>query len=266
MTLQTLTQIPKASSHSSDEPVLGTVRRVLTLDFMVGQQTHRGPPMAKAKQKFERMPDGRYRLKGKDDKLASGAMMLIFGLIALGITTVIWLNFDKSGGWIMTTCCGIMSLLLVGLGAWMLISGLMVRSKIYGAAVALERWPLRLGERFNVEYEQQAKRHMKIDRVTLELICQEWVRYRQGTDTRTDTKDVYEHKVVLLESGDVPANWRLTGTTQLEIPSDRMHSFDASNNKIKWLLRLQTEIASWPDYKAEFPLEVAARLAPEAAS
>lgn len=220
--------------------------------------------MAK-KEKCTRLPDGRYRLKGDDDKTTGAIVLIVIGVIGLGIA-VAFLAGGDDDAWIPVSCCGIGgSLTLLG-GIWVLVSNLMVRSKIHSAAVIIEKWPLRLGERFNVEYEQQAKRSMKIDRVTLKLNCQEWVRYKQGTNTRTDKKDVYEQEVVLLESGEVPANWRLTGSAQLTIPAERMHSIDFSNNKIKWTLKLKTEITAWPDYEAEFKLDVAPRLAPETAT
>lgn len=221
--------------------------------------------MAK-KETFTRLPDGRYQLKGSDSKITGAIVGIVVGIGALGAAAAFAMNTDDGGMWIPTTCCGIIGTLALLGGIWTLISGLMVSSKIHSAAVIVERWPLRLGERFNVEYEQQAKGSMKIDRVTLTLTCQEWVRYRQGTDTRTDKKDVYEQEVVLLESGDVPARWRLTGTAELTIPAERMHTIDFSNNKIKWTLKLTTEITSWPDYAAEFKLEVAPRLAPEVTS
>ena len=38
-----------------------------------------------------------------------------------------------------------------------------------------------------------------------------------------------------------------------------MHSFQARNNKIQWLVETRTEIAGWPDYTSAFALEVAPR-------
>lgn len=223
--------------------------------------------MAKSKDTFERLPDGRYRLKSTGGSFVAGTVVLIFGAIWLGITVGVFAANRVDGvSWIMFGCFSAVGFGALALGGGILIHAWMVSSKIHGAAVILERMPLRLGDRFNVEYEQQAKRAMNIDQVTLELICQEWVQYQQGTDTQTATKDVYEHKLVLLESGQVPAKWRLTGTGEFNIPQDRMHSFSATNNKIKWFLRLRTEISSWPDYKSDFPIEVSPLIAPESAT
>jgi hypothetical protein len=35
-----------------------------------------------------------------------------------------------------------------------------------------------------------------------------------------------------------------------------MHSFEASNNKIVWAVKLHGEIAKWPDVDFEFPITV----------
>jgi hypothetical protein len=223
--------------------------------------------MAKSKEQFERLPDGRFRLKSTSGSFVAGIIILIFGAIWLGVTLGVFSANDMDGGsWIFFGCFSMVGLGALALGGGILIHAWMVGSTIHGAAVILNRIPLRLGETFTVEYEQQAKRAMAIDQVTLELICQEWVQYQQGTDTQTATKDVFEHKLVLLESGEVPAKWRLTGTGEFNIPADRMHSFSANNNKIKWFLRLRTEISSWPDYKADFPIEVSPLIAAESAT
>ena len=40
------------------------------------------------------------------------------------------------------------------------------------------------------------------------------------------------------------------------IPADSMHSFEASNNKIIWAVKLHGDIAKWPDVNLEFPITV----------
>lgn len=220
--------------------------------------------MSKSKQTFEQLPDGRYKLIRVDNKIRDAIGLLAIGsALAIGGLVIYQFIQDDNGGWIMlAACAGCGGLLLIG-GIWSLITAMMVRSKIHGAAIILDRWPLRLGEHFSVEYEQQAKRSFKIDRVVMKLVCEEWVRYRQGTDNKTAREEVHTQEVVLLEDGTVPANWRLAGAAELHIPAERMHSFSASDNRIEWKLHLQTEITSWPDYKAEFPVEVLPLLAPE---
>ena len=47
-----------------------------------------------------------------------------------------------------------------------------------------------------------------------------------------------------------------SGSVEVTIPSDSMHSFSSENNKIIWALRLKAEVEWRPDLNEEFPLTV----------
>ena len=40
-----------------------------------------------------------------------------------------------------------------------------------------------------------------------------------------------------------------------------MHSFKANHNELVWLIHVQVEMAGWPAYEEEYPLQVAPELA-----
>ena len=42
-----------------------------------------------------------------------------------------------------------------------------------------------------------------------------------------------------------------------------MHTFTASDNQVMWKIEMHTDVAGWPDFKAEFELSVAPRLIKE---
>jgi hypothetical protein len=48
----------------------------------------------------------------------------------------------------------------------------------------------------------------------------------------------------------------VAGKSQFQIPTDSMHSLNASNNKIKWQIQLRADIPNWPDVSASFPIRV----------
>ena len=100
--------------------------------------------------------------------------------------------------WVAPIFLGVFA--LVGLA---LIAGLIhqVLAGLRGrpARLAVERTSLLLGDRARVLVGQELRGHTPVNRLTMTLLCREWVRYRQGTDTRTDTHTVREETTVLAE-------------------------------------------------------------------
>lgn len=92
----------------------------------------------------------------------------------------------------------------------------------------------------------------RITKFTLELQGQEVARYQQGTDTVTVTS-IFE-KIPLFEGSG--ANEIRMGRVQIAFPEFTMHSFDAPNNKIQWLIKVKGEVLRWPDINLEFPVTV----------
>ena len=43
---------------------------------------------------------------------------------------------------------------------------------------------------------------------------------------------------------------------EIVIPRDTMHSFTADSNKIIWEIKVEGEIARWPDVGQNFPIEI----------
>jgi hypothetical protein len=92
----------------------------------------------------------------------------------------------------------------------------------------------------------------RIAALTIKLEGREEATYRRGTDTHTDTEVFRE--VVIAEERD-PFNMA-GGRAEFTVPADTMHSFEADNNKVVWALKVQGEIASWPDVDDEFEFRV----------
>ena len=43
---------------------------------------------------------------------------------------------------------------------------------------------------------------------------------------------------------------------RIDLPADCMHSFDAGNNRVVWLLKLEVDVDWWPDLEQEYELGV----------
>ncbi len=217
--------------------------------------------------KHQRLPDGRVRLRPGHGKIATGIGLLIFAAFWLGVSGTMFVLFLGEGG-LSFPLVFIGLFVVIGVavligGIVVIVSGVLVGQKIAPADITVSRLPLRLGERFTLEYDQPVKQRCEIDHVTLTLVCKEWVRYTVGTDTRTAEHEVLSQEQPLMTGGEIEALGSLRAQAELAVPAEAMHSFDATNNKVSWLVKIRTAIKSWPDYTAEFPLLVEPRLMPE---
>ncbi len=91
-----------------------------------------------------------------------------------------------------------------------------------------------------------------IRKMTIQLVGTEWVQYRRGTSTYTDTDDFYTQELVEITD---PMQMEM-GETKVTIPADTMHSFYAGSNRIEWKLQIKGDIARWPDVDQSFGITV----------
>lgn len=92
----------------------------------------------------------------------------------------------------------------------------------------------------------------RIQNFSIKLIGREEATYRQGTDTHTDKREFFEIDLVNTQDSLEMIN----GETEFRVPADTMHSFEADNNKIVWVIKLHGDIHRWPDIKQEYPFIV----------
>ena len=77
--------------------------------------------------------------------------------------------------------------------------------------------------------------------------------YRRGTTTSTDRKPFLKLDLAATTS---PAEMA-AGQARIRMPLDTVPSFKSDNNKIVWAIKVEGDIARWPDLREEFMIEVA---------
>jgi hypothetical protein len=92
----------------------------------------------------------------------------------------------------------------------------------------------------------------RIERLTMTLEGREEATYRRGTSTSTDKHVFCSVELVALPAGSAVAS----GRTRVEVPAGTAPTFEASNNKILWSVKVHADIPRWPDVIEEFPLRV----------
>lgn len=134
---------------------------------------------------------------------------------------------------------------------WRYISKLKLSSPV----LMISNTELRVGDRFNLEYQQAFKTASEVTQASVSLLFQEAATYTQGTDTRTDHHktivETYEVPGRRFESGEV-----LQQSFSMAIPNDAMHTFIANNNKLQWFIRVHVDLVDWPDLEEDYEVRV----------
>ncbi len=183
---------------------------------------------------------------------------LLFGCIGGGFGFAA-LNEGETGGALAGGVFFLIGLVFIGGAIKMFLAGM----RLDPPSITISNSPLYLGETFSAEIVQRVKQTATVQSVQVTLVCREWVQYTQGTDTRTETHDIYTVHESLDVRGVIEPPDSIRGHIEFQIPEEGMHTFTASDNQVMWKIEMHTDVAGWPDFKAEFELSVAPRLIKE---
>lgn len=88
------------------------------------------------------------------------------------------------------------------------------------------------------------------------LVCEEEATFTQGTDIRTEVREVYRQSCLTRRevAGEVGGPFTATGT--MTVPPSAMHSFQSAHNAIRWKLIVRADANGWPAAERGFPLVV----------
>jgi hypothetical protein len=88
------------------------------------------------------------------------------------------------------------------------------------------------------------------------LACDERATFHQGTDTRTETRRVYQSRCFVREDFQIHQGLPFESRCQVCVPVGAMHSFQADHNEVSWKLIVKGSVHNWPDYQREFQIVV----------
>lgn len=182
-------------------------------------------------------------------------------LFVIGVVLILSSGFWVWIGWgefwfipaVFGGLMGVIGLVVLGIAGAMYLA----RRKVEVPELVVSAQPLYLGESFTVQVRQRFKGACQLQKGTLALVCREEARYRRGTNTYTVRKEVYQDQREIFSAQQVHPGAELREEVRFQVPEDAMHSFQAQWNEIQWYLELHLALAGWPDYRGEFPLQVA---------
>ena len=190
---------------------------------------------------------------------ATGTWVLIGALVACGVWNgivsvfVVTLARDFMAGrpqwWLMLF---MVPFVVAGIGLLVFfVRQVLIATGIGPTLVEISDHPLRPGETYRLFVSQAGR--LRMNSLVVQLVCEEHVRYRQGTDTRTETRcvhreDLHDRKDFAIHLGEP---WEME--CDFSVPPGGMHSFKSENNEMRWCLVVKGDVVGWPDFSARFP-------------
>jgi hypothetical protein len=189
---------------------------------------------------------GRVVLQPETGPLGKFIGMSIFALFWNGISGTIFVVADALVARIFLSLFLLVGLFIIGLAVHAFL-------QIFNPKVdlVLENGMPRLGRPVDLGW-QMIGRSDVVQTLTITLIGREEATYQRGTNTVTDKEEFF--KQVLLETED--KSRMQVGEVELNVPADTMHSWEASKNKIVWILKVHGDIRRWPDISDEYEVKV----------
>lgn len=194
--------------------------------------------------------------------LALAAALAWNALVAMFVVMVVEGHLRHEPDWGLTVFVSVFVLIGIGLLIYLARQWL-VTTGIGATRVEISDHPLRPGQRYEILVAQAGR--LAINFLEMQLACEERATYRQGTDTRTERRRVFQQKIYRRQGIEVRPGVPFEGRCPLEIPDAAMHSFKGDHNEIGWKLIVRADVAGWPNFEREFPVVVYPRAAGQSA-
>jgi hypothetical protein len=179
------------------------------------------------------------------------ACVLCNGIVSVFATSAVRGHLVGEPDWLLTLFT--VPFVLAGIGLIVFfIRQLLLTTGIGPTLVEISDHPLHPGQQCRLIVSQSGR--LKVNSLEVLLVCEEAATYRQGTDTRTETREVYRRELLRHEDFKVRHGLPFEAECELAVPPAAMHSFKADHNEVNWKLVVRGDAAGWPDYRRAFPV------------
>jgi hypothetical protein len=187
------------------------------------------------------------------------ACVLWNGVVSIFVVMAISSHVRGEPDWLLTAF--ITPFVLAGLGLIVyLIRQLLMTTGVGATRVEISHHPLFPGQEYDIFVAQAGR--LTMNRLQVSLVCTEKATYRQGTDTRTDRRRVFEQCVLDRGAFEIHQGMPFESQCRVTVPTTAMHSFKADHNEINWTLVVAGTVEGWPNYERVFPVVVCPELRP----
>ena len=120
--------------------------------------------------------------------------------------------------------------------------------------VEISDHPLLPGSDYRLFLSQSG--NLQLQTLEIGLVCEEEAVFRQGTNARTESREVFRRGLYANGGAIVRPGDPLEVQCDLPVPPEAMHSFRASHNQVQWKLVVHAEVAGRHGFERSFPLVV----------
>lgn len=175
------------------------------------------------------------------------------GIVSVFLVIAVDSHLTGDPEWFLTIF--LIPFVIVGLAlVFYLIRQLLITTGIGPTLLEIADHPLHPAGQYRLFVSQSGR--LSINSLEVSLVCQEKASYRQGTDTRTETREVYRQQVFLQEGFEIHRGMPFEAQCDVEVPGRAMHSFKSDHNEINWKLLVKGDVQGWPDFERAFPVIV----------
>jgi hypothetical protein len=175
------------------------------------------------------------------------------GIVAIFVTMAVRSYFTDKPDWLLT----LFTIPFAAIGVWAIVAlvrQLLVATGIGPTLMEISDHPLLPGGQYRLFLSQSG--WLTVNRFRVLLVCEEVATYRQGTDTRTETREVFRKELFRRDSFEIRGGMPLECEIDVTLHEGAMHSFAANHNEIAWTLVVEGDVAGWPECKRAFPVVV----------
>ncbi len=198
-----------------------------------------------------RLPVARSPVKGF--LLMSLFCAVLAGFGAVLVVLAVESHLEGKPNWTLT----VFAALFAVVGAWaalFFLRQLLMHTGIGPTSVEISDHPLRPGRSYRVFVTQAGR--LNVESLELWLVCEEEATYQQGTDIRTESREVFRQLVFREEEFRIEPAQPFEYECDARIPDNVMHSFQSTNNSVHWNLAVNGHVNGWPAFRRTFSVVV----------
>ncbi len=180
------------------------------------------------------------------------AMLWLFLVFLLTVPVIRW-HIAGRHEWLLTA----LLLPFWGVCYWSVrsfVQLLLLSSGMGQTTVEISDLPLIPGREYQVVIAQHGQ--MTMNTLEVALICEEEATFMQGTDIRTEVREVIRQRCAAWRDVRIEPPIPFTATCGIPVPANAMHSFQSPHNVVRWRLIVRGEPQNWPVFERGFPLVV----------
>ena len=183
----------------------------------------------------------------------AAACLLWNGSVSYFAVAAVRSHLAQQPDWLLTLF--ILPFLAIGVALIVCLVRQLVQALAVGLTlVEISDHPLLPGGEYRLLVSQSGRLAMRSLEVWLS--CREEATYRQGTNARTETREVRRLPVFRREGLALDRGQPFQAEGCVRVPAGAMHSFRADHNEVRWSLVVRGETAGRPAFERAFPVIV----------